>query len=60
MPLGVVFGDFGAQLRKANPLLRVCEPLRILLLLAALKLYILIHIASVILLPHIFCFMPPL
>ena len=27
---------FGAQLRKANDLLRVCEPLRILLLLAAL------------------------
>ena len=34
---GVIFSHFGAQLRKANDLLRVCEPLRILLLLAAQK-----------------------
>ena len=34
--LEVFFYVFGAQLRKANDLLRVCEPLRILLLLAAL------------------------
>ena len=35
--LEVFFYVFGAQLRKANDLLRVCEPLRILLWLAALK-----------------------
>ena len=33
----VVFRQFSAQLRKANIMLRVCEPLRILLLLAALR-----------------------
>ena len=33
----VFLAVFGAQLRKANDLLRVCEPLRILLLLAAQK-----------------------
>ena len=31
----VFLAVFGAQLRKANDMLRVCEPLRILLLLAA-------------------------
>ena len=34
--LEIFFYVFGAQQRKANDLLRVCEPLRILLLLAAL------------------------
>ena len=42
----VFFYVFGAQLRKAKDLLRVCEPLRILLLLAALRYGFFLHLLS--------------